>query len=42
MQTDRLSRPLVLGFLACALSALPARSDATDDAIQPGQWRTKE
>ena len=42
MQIDRLSRTLALAFLASTLATLPSRSSATDDAIQPGQWRTKE
>jgi hypothetical protein len=40
MQTARLSRPIAVAFLACAM-ALPTLSEA-DDEIQPGQWRTTE
>ena len=38
MQTARLTRPILLAFLACTL-AVPALAD---DEIQPGQWRTTE
>lgn len=42
MQIDRLPRNLTLAVLACMFTVLPARSNGADDAIQPGQWRTRE